>query len=392
MSTPKKHIAILGSTGSIGKQALEIIARHPDRFVVEVLTAQNNLDLLAHQARTFQPNAVVIGNESRYRELSRMLDGLPVKVFTGEKSIEQVVETEGIDLVLNALVGYAGMLPTLASIRARKSIALANKESLVVAGQLIMEEARRYRVPIIPVDSEHSAIFQCLVGEPVHALKKIILTASGGPFRSFSRDQLRYVTREEALNHPNWSMGDKITIDSATMVNKGFEVIEAHWLFDVQPSNIEILIHPQSVVHSLVMFSDGSLKAQLGLPDMRLPILYAFGFPERLNSHLDLNPFDQFHQLTFEPPDKKLFRALELAYRALEEGGTASCVMNAANEVAVAAFLNHQLPFLGIPDLIEQCMDHFTVIPNPELEQYQSLHHQTIRKAQALISEKTWKY
>ncbi|NCA75716.1 MAG: 1-deoxy-D-xylulose-5-phosphate reductoisomerase [Alphaproteobacteria bacterium] len=385
----KKRIAVLGSTGSIGTQALEVIRGHPQLFEVEVLTAQNNCDLLIRQAIEFQPNAVVIGNKSCFANVHDALRSYPVKVFAGEDAIFQVVEMDSIDLVLCALVGYSGLKPVLNAIEAGKNIALANKESLVVAGELVMEAAHRKNVAIIPVDSEHSAIFQCLAGEQEQSVEKIILTASGGPFRGMKMEHLRQVTREAALNHPNWKMGHKITIDSASLMNKGLEVIEARWLFNMTPSKIEVVIHPQSVIHSMVQFIDGSVKAQLGVPDMKLPILYAFGFPLRIYSDQPRFHFSTNTRLTFEPPDTELFGNLKLAYLALEQGGNMPCVLNAANEAAVHAFLNERISFLYMTKVIEYCLEQACFIQKPTFEDYKETHTLTLEKANQFITEYT---
>ena len=365
-----KRIAILGSTGSIGTQALEVIAEHPSEFAVEVLTAQNQAELLITQALAWKPAHVVIGNEAKYQEVLQALSGTGIQVHAGAQALEEVVTLDSVDIVLTALVGYAGLLPTVKAIKAGKPIALANKETLVVAGALIMPLAREMGVPILPVDSEHSAIFQCLVGESHNPIEKVILTASGGPFRGFSREQLAQVTRAQALKHPNWSMGAKITIDSASLMNKGLEVIEAAWLFDVKPSEIEVVVHPQSIVHSLVQFEDGSIKAQLGLPDMKLPIQFALGYPNRMKANFPRFDFRQYPSLTFEQADTQTFRNLGLAFQALEKGGNEACLLNAANEVAVAAFLADEIGFLAMSDLNEYCMNQGTFIANPTLEDY----------------------
>jgi len=388
----RKQLTILGSTGSIGKQALEVVRNHPERFGVEVLTAQNNCDQLIDQAKEFQPNAVVIGNPDCYVRLRDALSQYPIKVFAGGDAISQVVEMEGVDIILNALVGYAGMIPTYKAVLAGKVVALANKESLVIAGELIISEAVKNRAGIIPVDSEHSAIFQCLVGEDARSVEKIFLTASGGPFRGMSRSEVELTGIQEALNHPNWSMGRKITIDSATMMNKGLEVIEAHWLFGLPADSIEVIVHPQSVIHSMVQFTDGSVKAQMGVPDMRLPILYALGFPERVQAETPRLDFSKYPQLTFEQPDLELFRNLSLAYQALNAGGNAPCILNAANEVAVKAFLNQQLPFLAMAEVVERCLELMPHLEKPGLEDYITTHHQTTEKATQIISDKSWKY
>lgn len=382
----KKRIAILGSTGSIGTQALEVIRRHPAVAEVEVLSAQNNASLLIRQAIEFKPNAVVIGNLSYYRTVADALKSYPVKVYAGEEALNQIVTMETIDLVLCSLVGYAGLKPTLSAIRSGKNIALANKETLVVAGDLIMEEAHRNKCFILPVDSEHSAIFQCLTGEHINAIEKIYLTASGGPFRGKQIDHLHKVTKEAALKHPNWKMGDKITIDSASLMNKGLEVIEARWLFNLKPEQIEVILHPQSVIHSIVQFVDGSMKAQMGLPDMKLPILYALTFPFRAQSDFVRFNFLDYPELTFGLPDKELFRNLSLAYVALRRGGNVPCILNAANEVAVQAFLSDRLAFLKMPDVIERCMDSVAFVKKPGYEDYVSTHRETLVRAEELIN------
>lgn len=381
----KKRIAILGSTGSIGTQTLDVISMHPDLFEVEVLSAQNNCDLLIHQALEFKPNAVVIGNKNCYGKVRDALTSYPIKVFAGEDALSQIVEMDSIDLVLMALVGYSGLRPTLNAIRKGKNIALANKETLVVAGKLVMEEASLYRSWILPVDSEHSAIFQCLVGERPETVEKIFLTASGGPFLGFGRKQLEEVSIEAALNHPNWKMGNKITIDSASLMNKGLEVIEARWLFNLKPDQIEVIIHPQSVIHSLVQFQDGSMKAQMGLPDMKLPILYAMSFPHRVKSNSPRFSFTDYPRLTFQSPDKDLFRCLSLAYVALKGGGNLACILNSANEMAVAAFLKSRIGFLQIPEIIEHCMQNLPFISDPSYEDYVNSHRETQVKAEEFI-------
>ncbi len=364
----KKQIAILGSTGSIGTQALKVIAEHPDLYEVYALTANNKVELLAEQARKFRPEAVVIANPDKYSQLKEALSDLPVKVYAGADALAQIVESGPIDIVLTAMVGYAGLKPTINAIKAGKIIALANKETMVVAGELVNSLAGKYRAPILPVDSEHSAIFQCLeVNNPIH---KIILTASGGPFRTFSMEQLQTVTKEQALKHPNWSMGAKITVDSASMMNKGFEVIEAKWLFGVRPEQIEVVVHPQSVIHSMVEYVDGAVKAQLGVPDMRLPIQYAFSYPKRETLSGERLDFVKCHTLTFEAPDTTRFRNLALAYEALHQGGNMPCIVNAANEVVVAAFLKDQISFLGMSDVIEKTMGRVTFIQTPTYEDY----------------------
>jgi 1-deoxy-D-xylulose-5-phosphate reductoisomerase len=377
----KKNIAILGSTGSIGTQALDVIRQNPDVFSVEVLTARSNAGLLILQAIEFLPNAVVIGDESCYGKVKEALLPFPVKVFCGDDSLSQIVEMEAIDLVLNALVGYSGLKPTLNAIRAGKHIALANKETLVVAGDLVMTLAAKNNVLILPVDSEHSAIFQCLAGESKKNIEKIILTASGGPFRGKKHEHLKKVTKEAALNHPNWKMGNKVTIDSASLMNKGLEVIEAKWLFDLDPSQIEVIVHPQSVIHSIVQFVDGSMKAQLGPADMRGPILYALSFPGRLMTDFPRFDFSGCSQFTFEPPDRDLFLNLGLAYEALNRGGNMPCILNAANEIAVQAFLEDRISFLGMPRLIEKCMHSVSYIKKPDFEDYEQTNTETRAKA-----------
>ncbi|MFN3758992.1 MAG: 1-deoxy-D-xylulose-5-phosphate reductoisomerase [Algoriphagus aquaeductus] len=368
--TQPKRIAILGSTGSIGTQTLEVIRQHPEDFEVEVLTAQNNCDLLIAQALEFKPNAVVIGNEHNYQKVKEALLPHDIKVFAGHKAIAQVVEMETIDVVLTALVGYSGLIPTVQAIKAGKQIALANKETLVVAGEIITALAKENGVNIYPVDSEHSAIFQCLVGEFHNPIEKIILTASGGPFRGKDRAFLETVTREQALKHPNWDMGAKITIDSASLMNKGLEVIEAKWLFGLRTEQIEVVVHPQSIIHSLVQFEDGSIKAQLGLPDMRIPIQFALSYPDRLKSDFERFNFSKYPNLTFEQPDMKTFRNLQLAFDALAKGGNAPCVLNAANEIAVAAFLNREVGFLEMSDLIAETMAKAAFVAHPSLDDY----------------------
>jgi 1-deoxy-D-xylulose-5-phosphate reductoisomerase len=365
-----KNIAILGSTGSIGQQALEVIGNHPSRFTVEVLTAFNNVDLLIEQALKFHPNVVVVGNEKKYPVLREALAREPIKVYAGEKALAQVVEMGSIDIVLAAMVGYSGLLPTINAIKARKQIALANKETLVVAGDLINRLAKENRVEILPVDSEHSAIFQCLAGELYNPVEKVILTCSGGPFYSFDEKALATVTPGDALKHPNWDMGNKITIDSATLMNKGFEVIEAHWLFNLKLDQIEVLIHPQSIIHSMVQFRDGSIKAQLGLPDMRIPIQYALSFPERLENKFPRLNFAGCPSLTFSAPDSKKFRNLALSFEALQKGGNLACILNASNEIVVEAFLKGRIKFPEIWHVNEQVMQKSQFIANPTLEDY----------------------
>ncbi|MDP4186797.1 MAG: 1-deoxy-D-xylulose-5-phosphate reductoisomerase [Bacteroidota bacterium] len=370
MNVKKKRIALLGSTGSIGKQTLEVIEKHPDIFEVEVLTANNNAELLIEQARKFLPNHVVIVNKGKYQQVVEALQGYPVKVFAGSDSLNQIVQMESIDLVLTALVGYSGLLPTIKAIEAGKSIALANKETLVVAGELVTRLAAEKNIAILPVDSEHSAIFQCLAGERYNKIEKIFLTASGGPFRGRDINYLQSVTKTEALKHPNWNMGAKVTIDSASMMNKGFETIEARWLFNLQPEQIEVVVHPQSIVHSLVQFEDGAIKAQLGLPDMRLPIQYALGFPQRLKSDFPRFSFMDHPSLTFEKPDTVLFRGLSLSIEALKQGGNKPCALNAANEIVVDAFLKDKIGFLKMAEIIEHILGKVDFIKNPSFEDY----------------------
>lgn len=365
-----KRIAIFGSTGSIGTQALEVIAAHPELFSAEILTAQSNEKLLIEQALKFNPNVVVIGDEKKYLAVKEALQSTAVKVFAGEKSLEEVASMDCYDLMLAAIVGYAGLKPTLSAIRHGKAIALANKETLVVAGDIVMRSALEHRVPIIPVDSEHSAIFQCLVGETKNKIEKVILTASGGPFLGRKTNYLVNVKREHALQHPNWSMGAKITIDSATLMNKGLEMIEAKWLFNLRPSEIQVVVHPQSIIHSMVQFEDGSIKAQMGLPDMKLPIQYAMAFPQRISNNFPRYDFRSVRNLTFEDPDVKTFRNLALAMEALEKGGNTACVMNAANEIVVYAFLRNKVNFLEMTDIIEKTMQAIPFIATPTLEEY----------------------
>lgn len=381
MSFKPRHIAILGSTGSIGTQALDVVREQQGRFVVEVLSSNNKVDLLIEQAREFQPNAVVIGDTRHDRALRDALADLPIKVFSGADALEQVVQMDGIDMVLTALVGYAGLKPTLSAIRAGKHIALANKETLVVAGELVTAMAKEKAVNIYPVDSEHSAIFQCLAGEWHNPIEKIILTASGGPFRGRTRAELAHVTKAQALKHPNWDMGAKITIDSASLMNKGLEVIEAKWLFNLKPEQIEVVVHPQSIIHSLVQFEDGSIKAQLGLPDMKLPIQYALAYPERLRNSFPRFHFTRYPAFTFEQPDTETFRNLALAIDAMRKGGNMACIVNAANEVAVAAFLEDRIGFLEMSDLIERCMRQVSFIAHPTLEDYVKTDAETRRLA-----------
>jgi 1-deoxy-D-xylulose-5-phosphate reductoisomerase len=386
VDSPKK-IALLGSTGSIGTQALEVISAHPDKFQVEVLTAHSNHTLLLEQARQYKPNAVVIVNDEHYKNLSDELWSLGIKTYSGEDALAQVVEMDDIDLVVTALVGFAGLKPTMSAIAAGKSIALANKETLVVAGDLVTKAASAKGVNIYPVDSEHSAIFQCLAGEFHNKIEKIYLTASGGPFRGFSSEQLGKVTREQALKHPNWEMGAKITIDSASMMNKGLEVIEAKWLFGLKAEQIDVIVHPQSIIHSIVQFEDGSMKAQMGLPDMKLPIQYAMAYPDRIHSAFPRFNFMDYPNLTFEQPDPKTFRNLQLAFDSLHKGGNAPCILNAANEVAVALFLKDEIGFLEMSDLIEKCLSDVAFIQKPTLEDYFTTDQATRELAQGLASK-----
>ncbi|PCJ00845.1 MAG: 1-deoxy-D-xylulose-5-phosphate reductoisomerase [Flavobacteriales bacterium] len=382
----KKKIAILGSTGSIGTQALEVIEEHSDKFQVEVLTANTNAELLIEQAIKFKPNTVVIVDETRFEEVSEKLWEHDIKTFTGEEALAQVVEMEAINMVLTALVGYAGLLPTINAIKAKKNIALANKETLVVAGELITKLAAQNGVVILPVDSEHGAIFQCLTGEIQNKIEKIYLTASGGPFRGKKTEELKNITKEQALKHPNWDMGAKITIDSATLMNKGLEVIEAKWLFDLQPEQIDVIVHPQSIIHSIVQFEDGSMKAQMGLPDMKHPIQYALSFPYRFSSKSPRFNFMDYPQLTFEQPDKETFLNLSLAYQALEKGGNLACILNAANEISVDAFLKDKIKFLEIAEINQKCMEEISFIKTPTYEDYVDTNTKTRAFALSLIS------
>lgn len=382
----KKHIAILGSTGSIGTQALEVIAANPDHFQAEVLTAQNSADLLIRQALEFKPNTVVIGNEDLYDQVFEALDPHDIKVYAGANALNSVVQMDTVNLVLTALVGYAGLTPTIKAIESGKDIALANKETLVVAGELITGLAQEKGVNIYPVDSEHSAIFQCLVGEFHNPIEKIILTASGGPFRGRDREFLATVKKEQALKHPNWDMGAKITIDSASMMNKGLEVIEAKWLFGLSLEQIEVIVHPQSIVHSLVQFEDGSMKAQMGLPDMKLPIQFAMTYPERMKTDFPRFDFINYPSLTFEQPDMETFRNLSLAFEAMKQGGNMPCILNAANEIAVSGFLKDQVGFLEMSDVVEQCMQQISFLKKPTYEDYVLTDKETRQKALELIN------
>jgi len=385
----KKRIAILGATGSIGTQALDVIEQHADLYEVRVLTAYNQVDLLVQQARHFMPDVVVIANEEKYERVKNALSDLPIKVYAGAEALCEVVEMDTVDMVLTAMVGYAGLRPTIHAIKAHKVIALANKETLVVAGELIERLATEYKSAIIPVDSEHSAIFQCLVGEVGNEIEKILLTASGGPFRTFSKHQLQSVTSVQALKHPNWTMGAKVTIDSASMMNKGFEMMEAKWLFGVDPEQIEVLVHPQSIVHSMVQFKDGAVKAQLGVPDMRLPIQYAFSYPNRIISDIGRIDFSVCQSLTFEHPDTERFPNLALAFEAMKRGGNMPCVVNAANEIAVMAFLHDEISFLGMSDLIEKMMSRAVFIKQPTYEDYVATDSEVRCMAKELIKVKT---
>ena len=366
----KRSIAILGSTGSIGTQTLQVVEEHPEVFEVYAITANTRVDELIAQARKFMPEAVVIADESKYPKLKEALSDLPIKVYGGYEAICQIVESKPIDIVVTAMVGFSGLRPTINAIKAGKAIALANKETMVVAGELINALAIEHRTPILPVDSEHSAIFQCLAGEMHNKVEKLILTASGGPFRTFTKEQMEHVTRQQALKHPNWNMGAKITIDSASMMNKGFEVMEAKWLFGVGAEDIEVVVHPQSVIHSMVQFEDGAIKAQLGTPDMRLPIMYALTYPARLSSSFERIDWNTLKELTFEKPNLELFPNLQHAYTALSEGGNIPCVVNAANEICVAAFLEERIKFTDMPKLIERAMEKATYILKPTLDDY----------------------
>jgi 1-deoxy-D-xylulose-5-phosphate reductoisomerase len=385
MTDNKKHIAILGSTGSIGTQALEVIAANPDLFVVEVLSANSNSALLIEQALNFKPNAVVIVDENKYQEVYDALSMKDVKVYAGKESLSQVLEMDSIDMVLTALVGYSGLRPTISAIKAKKNIALANKETLVVAGSLITDLAKENGVNILPVDSEHSAIFQCLVGEFHNPIEKIYLTASGGPFRGWNKGDLLKVSKEQALKHPNWEMGAKITIDSASLMNKGLEVIEAKWLFGLKPEQIDVIVHPQSIIHSIVQFTDGSMKAQMGLPDMKLPIQYALAYPQRIVSDFPRFNFMDYPSLTFEKADTDTFRNLSLAYKAMHKGGNMACVLNAANEVVVDAFLKDKIGFLEMSDIIESCMEKSTFVGNPAYDDFVSSDEESRALANTLI-------
>ena len=384
----KKRIAILGSTGSIGTQALEVIEEHSDLYEAYILTANNQVDKLIDQAKKYQPETVVIANEAHYEKLRDALSELPIKIYAGAKALEEVVTDAQVDMVLTALVGFSGLRPTISAIRARKPIALANKETMVVAGELINQLCDDYRVPLLPVDSEHSAIFQSLQGNEYNKIEKILLTASGGPFRTFTHEQLKTVTKEQALKHPNWSMGAKITIDSASMMNKGFEVMEARWLFRVNPEQIEVLVHPQSIIHSAVQYEDGAIIAQMGMPDMRVPIQYAFSYPLRLKSSFPRIDFSLCTQLTFEKPDTEKFRNLALAYEAIRQGGNMPCIVNAANEIVNAGFLHDQISFLGMSEVIELTMQRSPFIVKPTLDDYMETDAEARRIASELMKKK----
>lgn len=384
----KQQICILGSTGSIGTQALDVIRQHSELYEVYCLTANNSVDKLVEQAHEFSPAAVVIANENRYKELQEKLSDCPdIKIFAGKQALEQIVESGPIDIVLASMVGFAGLIPTINAIKAHKKICLANKETLVVAGELICNLVEQYHVPLLPVDSEHSAIFQSIVGEEDNEIEKILLTCSGGPFREYTHEQLKFVTANDALKHPTWNMGAKITIDSATLMNKGFEVIEAKWLFGIPAEKIQVLIHPQSIVHSAVQYIDGAVKAQLGIPDMRLPIQYAFSYPKRL--HLNSDRLDLFKQqkLEFFKPDIKKFKCLDLSFEAIKKGGNMPCIVNAANEIANIAFRRGECSFLHIADVIEECMNKITFNKNPDLDVYMQTDAETRRIANEIIKK-----
>ena len=383
----RKKICILGSTGSIGTQALQVIEEHPDLYEAYVLTANRRADMLIEQAKKYQPAAVVIADESKYEQVRDALEHDPIQVYTGSDALCQVVQMDPIDIVLTALVGFSGLRPTISAIKAHKAIALANKETLVVAGELVTDLCLKERAPILPVDSEHSAIFQSLMGE-TSPVEKIILTASGGPFRTFSKEQLSTVTPAMALKHPNWDMGAKITIDSASMMNKGFEIIEAKWLFDVAPEQIQVVVHPQSIIHSAVQFSDGAVKAQLGVPDMRVPIQLALSYPERISSSFPRLDWWQMQELTFEKPDEEKFRCLHMAYEAIRQGGNAPCILNAANEVVNLAFRQERCSFLDMADIIEHCLTHVPHQESPSLDDYLAIDTETRRIAEEAVSQK----
>lgn len=382
-----KHVAILGSTGSIGTQALDVISQNPEEFCVEVLTAHNNADLLIQQAIQYKPNTVIISNKEKYTYVQQALDSHMIKVFAGEQALAQVVEMDTIDIVLGALVGYSGLIPIINALQHGKPVALANKEVLVVAGQLVNKLSHQHKAAILPVDSEHSAIFQCMAGEFDYgnSIEKIYLTASGGPFRGYTKDQLQAVTKQQALKHPNWDMGAKVTIDSASLMNKGLEMIEAKWLFGIDPNNIEVVVHPQSIIHSAVQFTDGSIKAQMGLPDMKLPIQYALGFPRRIQSNFPRFSFWDYPQLTFEKPQTENFRNLHIAFEAIAQSGNMPCIMNAANEVAVQAFLHDKISFMGMSGLIEKTMEHISFIAQPTLDEYIQTHNESIAYTHSMV-------
>lgn len=385
MSTRKK-LAILGSTGSIGTQALEIVREQADKLEVEVITGNSNAELLIQQALEFNPNHVIIADQTKYKQVKEALASTDCKVYAGSDAISQIMDVTSADTVLTAMVGYSGLLPTIKAIQNKKRIALANKETLVVAGELITQLCNEHHVDIIPVDSEHSAIFQCLVGEDLNCIDKVILTASGGPFRGKKQHELAEVTKAQALKHPNWSMGAKITIDSATLMNKGLEVIEAKWLFGLNNNQIDVVVHPQSIIHSMVEFNDGSIKAQMGLPDMKLPIHYAFFYPQRIQTNFPRLSFKQYPQLTFEEPDTTTFRNLGLAFEALKQGGNMACILNAANEISVQAFLQDKISFLGIAELNEKCMQKISYIKHPTLDDYIKTDTETRKLAESLVS------
>lgn len=381
----RKKIAIFGSTGSIGSQALQVIEMHPEELELQVIIANNNVDLLIRQAQKYHPRYVVIGNEKKYDQLASALNQLPINLYAGKDSINQIVGHEAIDMVLTAVVGFSGLIPTVRALEAGKDIALANKETLVVAGEYITWLAEQKKAKIIPVDSEHSAIYQCLVGESIDWIEKIYLTASGGPFRERTIESLQKVTIKEALKHPNWTMGEKITIDSASMMNKGLEAIEAKWLFDLEPEQIDVIVHPQSVIHSIVQFVDGSMKAQMGVPDMKIPIQYALGYPDRLKSTIQRFNFLDYPDLTFEKADTKKFRNLALSFEAMRTGGNMPCVLNAANEVAVEAFLEGEIRFLDMPDVIEKTLQKSSFIEKPGLEDYENTDFESRRLAKSFL-------
>ena len=386
MEKRKQQIAILGSTGSIGTQALDVISQHPERFEVYAITANNNVDLLIKQAIQYVPEVVVIANNDKYEILKEALKKHPIKVWSGIDAICDVVQSDNIDVVLTAMVGFSGLNPTVSALKAGKRIALANKETLVVAGEYIVDLALKNGAPILPVDSEHSAIFQCLNGEELNRINKIWLTASGGPFRNYSIEELQFVDKKQALNHPCWNMGSKVTIDSSTLINKGFEMIEAKWLFDVHPSQIEVAVHPQSIVHSMVEFVDTSVMAQLGAPDMRIPIQYAFTYPERLKSDFKPVNFFELSNLTFEKPDLNVFRNLSFAYDAIEKGGNMPCILNAANEIAVESFLQERISYLSMSDILEQAMNRASFIKSPSLNDYLETDTETRKIAREIIN------